>query len=380
MIWEGRLRRLAAMLTVGALLVVSACGDDDDDGTTSAAAADGEEASQAQADLAGFLEPPGAMPDWPAITAEIPEDVVVYYLARGNETSAIIEDGLKSATGLLGWDLESLTVSDTDPTSFNSTMLSAIQAGADAIVMTTADSVMFSEALAAAEDAGIPVAQIGSTEPEAFAGVVDSIAANSDKWGQMMAAAVIADAEAKGETAHVGTVTAAQFAQSDVTLQAFNDHITQYCPDCSTELIDAPVAELFSGQASNSVISALQRNPDINYLFFGFGPTSIGVRGALDSTGFESVRTVGQLPTPTQLQEMKDPGGAVGWLVAPNQFDAYASIDVVLRALTGGDPTIHNDETWPAWILQEDSDFDAATLPELPIDYTETFGALWGVS
>src|SRR5262245_51226278 len=120
MIWEGRVRRLAAMLTAGALLVVSACGDDDDDGTTSAAVANGADASQAQADLAGFLEPPGAMPDWPAVTAEIPEDVVVYYLARGNETSAIIEDGLESATGLLGWDLESLTVSDTDPTSFNS--------------------------------------------------------------------------------------------------------------------------------------------------------------------------------------------------------------------------------------------------------------------
>jgi len=212
---------------------------------------------------------------------------------------------------------------------------------------------------------------------------VDSLAAegpNPDLYGQMLAAAVVADAERAGTTAHVGILTAGTLTWLRPMFDAFDEHLAEYCPDCTSELIDAPMTELATGQASNSIVSALQRNGDLNYVLL-LGPFSAGVRSGLDSNGFEAVKIVGFLPATAQLQEMvARPEGFVGWVVVPNAYDGFASVDAVVRAVTGGDPADHNEELEPLWIVAPGSELDPSTLPELPVDYAEVFGEIWGLS
>lgn len=376
--WTRHRRLRAAIGGLSALaLVAGACGDD-----TSTSSSGAVSDSAAQDDLEGFLVPPDQLPEVPAITGEIPADLSIHLISTGNETDQLIEDAMNEATDLLGWNLEVVTTNRRDPVQANAAVQSALQSGADAIVTPSVDAASIEDGLAEAESAEVPVIQIGSYQPESFAGVVNSLAAdgpNPDVYGQMLAAAVVADAERAGTTANVGILTAGTLTWLTPIFDAFSEHLAAYCPDCTSELIDAPMSELATGQAANSVVSALQRNPDLNYVML-LGPFSAGVRPGLDSNGFEAVKIVGFLPTTAQLQEMvARPEGFVGWVVVPNAYDGFASVDAVVRAVSGDDPAAHNDEQEPLWIVAPDSELDASTLPELPVDYAEVFSQVWGV-
>lgn len=395
------IRRVIAALA-SAALVLSACGSGDDDGSasstmatseTSATAAAGPsttdvseptsqsaDLSKAQSDLERFKAPASELAPLPPITGEIPEGLEVYLIATGNETDRLIGEGMSDAANLLGWSVEVINTDRRDPAQATAAVRSALESGADAIVVPSVQAAAIAEGIAEAEEKGVPIVQIGSSEPDQFTGAVNTITANADLYGQIMAAATAADAEKVGQVAHVGILTSGALTFLAPVFDAFTSQLESYCAGCSTELIDAPVAELASGQASTSIVSALQRNPDLNYVLT-LGNFAAGVRPGLDSNGYESVKIVGYLPTPALLQEMLDsPDGYVGWVVVPNKYDGFAAVDAVLRAETGGDPTVHNEEAEPLWIVGPDSDFDPSALPELPFDYAEAFAALWGVA
>ncbi len=390
-------RRAVAALA-GATLALAACGGDDGDdaaaasttagtgagsttGSTGESTATSEAAaSAAQADLERFKVPATELAPLPTISGEIPAALKVYLIATGNETDRLIGQGMSEAAELLGWSVEVINADRRDPAQATAAVLSALESGADAIVVPSVQAAAIAEGIAEAEEQGVPIVQIGSSEPEAFTGAVNTITANADLYGQIMAAATAADAEQAGEAAHVGILTSGALTFLAPVFDAFTEQLQGYCPDCSTELIDAPVGELASGQASTSIVSALQRNPDLNYVLT-LGNFAAGVRPGLDSNGYESVKIVGYLPTPALLQEMVDsPDGYVGWVVVPNTYDGFTAIDAVLRAKTGGDPTVHNEEAEPLWIVGPDSDIDTSALPELPFDYAQAFAALWGVA
>lgn len=374
-IWARRL--VASLVCAGAVVAASATG------TTASTAppsdtAEGE-AGGAQADLERFTVAPDELASLPPITGEIPEDLTIFLIATGNETDQLIGEGLTEAAELLGWSVEVVNTDRRDPAQATAAVMSALESGADAIVVPSVQAAAIAEGIAAARDQDVPIVQIGSSEPDEFTGVVNAITANADLYGQIMAAATVADAERAGTTAHVGILTSGALTFLAPVFDSFSAQLEQYCPDCTAELIDAPVAQLASGQAANSIVSALQRNSDLNYVLT-LGNFAAGVRPGLDSNGFESVKIVGYLPTPALLQEMVDsPEGYVGWVVVPNRYDGFAAADAVLRAVTGGDPTVHNEAAEPLWILLPDSEFDPSALPELPFDYAEAFAALWGV-
>ena len=394
------MRRVVAPLA-GAALALAACGGDDggsaspttatsqtsatasaDSTTTGAAGTTSEapEASAAQSDLERFKVPASELPPLPSITGEIPDGLEVYLIATGNETDRLIGEGMSDAAKLLGWSVEVINTDRRDPAQATAAVRSALESGADAIVVPSVQAAAIAEGIAEADEQGVPIVQIGSSEPDQFAGAVNAITANADLYGQIMAAATAADAEKAGNVAHVGILTSGALTFLAPVFDAFTSQLESYCADCSTELIDAPVAELASGQASTSIVSALQRNPDLNYVLT-LGNFAAGVRPGLDSNGYESVKIVGYLPTPALLQEMLDsPDGYVGWVVVPNRYDGFNAVDAVLRAKTGGDPTVHNEEAEPLWIVGPDSDIDPSALPELPFDYAQAFAALWGVA
>jgi hypothetical protein len=112
---------------------------------------------------------------------------------------------------------------------------------------------------------------------------------------------------------------------------------------------------------------------------FTVGFLSGGVRQALDGAGIKNVRFIGLVPTPAQLQELKQ-NRDVGWVAYPSRLDAYQAVDAAVRALTGDDPTIHNHEAVAAWLLTAKSQFNPSQFPELPVNYRGAFSRIWRVA
>ncbi len=371
---------VCVVVAVWVATAVLATGASHGDATKAKASASAGKEADAARDLKKFLKRPTKLPDWPAITGTVPRNQTVYFMSGGDPTSDIISQGLKSATNTLGWELRTLVYQPADPSSLNSGILSAIDGGANAVVFTTAPEAALTEAIAAANARNVFLVQIGGdTRPDQSAFLhVDNVHSTASRWAQMLAAATVADAKKKGETANVAVFQTSVLPSLGIINEQYQGELKRYCSKCTSDVIDANVGNVFTGQTSKDAVSALQRDQNLNYLEFTLGFISVGVRPGVNSAGFTDARIVGMLPTPAQLEELKN-GGSSAWVVVPNRLDGWMAIDAVARGLTGGDPKIHNNEVEPAWVLQRNSKFVPSTLPELPIRYSKVFKNLWNV-
>jgi ribose transport system substrate-binding protein len=371
------------MVTGGCLLValgsVAGCGSSDDDaGGGAQAASQTTKGDAIDNELKPFLAPP-KLPEWPALATAPEKALKLAYVGGGSGTAAVTSDALKDAAGALSWKYQRLTVDTSDPGAVDSAMLSAVNAGADVIV-NSAGAESVKNALNVATKAKVPVVQLYA--PDAgLPGFTASIAAtkvSAEAWGKVMGLAVLSDAKRAGKTAHVGLITSSALPNFEPIADAAIATIKRNCAKCTADKIDTPAADLTTGQVGRGVVSFIQRKPQTNYVQFSVGFLSGGVRTALDGAGLKQVKFIGMVPTTAQLKELRD-GKDVGWVAYPNQLDAYLAVDAAARALTGGDPKIHNQEVEPVWLLTDKSEYDEKVTPELPVDYRAHFSKLWKV-
>lgn len=363
-----------ALLLSAAALTLSGCGSTSSPTSPTATSTQ----SAAATDLKQFLKAPTTLPSWPKVTGTIPKDVSVYFISAGNPTAMLISTALTNASQLLGWQYHVLSYQVTNPVTLNSSILLAVNAGAKAVVFTGAHPAEIASAITAAQAHHVALVEIGGATESPQYIEIDNVVPSAAHWGKILAAAVVADAQQKHETAHVLIITSSDAADVNVINADFSSSVTAYCAACTTTTIDASDQDLFTGQASKDVVSGLQRNPNTNYVEFTLGLESVGVRAGLNGAGANSVAITGMIPSPAQLQGMKsDNSGA--WVIIPNQLDGWMAADAIVRYVTGGDSSIHNNEVEPAWVVLPSSTFDASTLPELPISYPSFFGALWGM-
>jgi hypothetical protein len=381
------MKRVREVMVVGGCLVVAlgsmaGCGSSDDDagsgGSQAAAQTTTKAVDATDSQLKPFLTPP-ALPKWPALAKAPDKALKLAYIGGGSGTAAVTSDALKDASDALSWKYQRLTVDTSDPGAIDSAMLSAVNAGADVIV-NSAGAESVKNALGVAAKAKVPVVQLYAPDAglPGFTASIASTKVSAEAWGKVMGLAVLADAEKAGKTAHVGLITSSALPNFEPIADAAIATIKQNCPKCTADKIDTPAADLTTGQVGRGVVSFAQRKPDTNYVQFSVGFLSGGVRTALDGAGLKDIKFIGMVPTTAQLKELRA-GKDVGWVAYPNKLDAYLAVDAAARALTGGDPKIHDQEIEPVWLLTDKSDYDEKVTPELPVDYRAYFSKLWNV-
>lgn len=381
-------RRLLAGLALASLLTLaSGCGSSGSDSTNStksdpAATA----ASSAAKALAPYLRKPENIPDYPPLPKPAPRGKQLVFLqASPQATVALIAQGAQDAARAVGWRYRPIRYDLTNPAAPNSAMLSAINAGADVIVATSVATQQIRQGLQAAKAKHIPVV-IVSPSGNAIApdnGVTAQVAApiptTAPVFGKPLALMIVADAQAHGTVAHVGMVSSPQLA---ALFKPVEDALVatgkQYCPNCTFQHIDVPLQDIQTGNGGKDVVSFLQAHPEVNYLNFDAGLLETGVRAALDKAGLSKVKIFGNVPSSAQVQEMNQ-GGSTGWLLIPQPFNGWLAVDAALRALTGGDPSIHDEEGDPVWAISAKSQVSDDPLPVFPVNYREQFAKLWHV-
>ena len=387
-----RLRRGIAVLLVPVALI-AACGDDDDDssGTTAAGATDGsvsessgsaaELAAAAEERMAQFLEVPTTITVDEPLPSAPESGVSVYWVTPNLQSQQPNTDALEEATDALEWNLTTLQTDSADPQAVPSAMQQALDGGADYIIVSGGSIDVYGEALQAARDAGIPVIDMYSSDE--VGGEQNGIYANIGGTGwideQYRATAdfIIADS---GGDANVLYVDIPDFPILAAAANATNDQFASQCPDCVVDSLDLSVTDLTGGNVASQVVSTLQRDQAIEYVFTSFGDLATGLPEAIAAAGMsDRVRLVTAAPNADQTQGVID-GTVLAVVPNPKAQGSWTAIDAIARLEQGLEIDQEQHTVMPVVIWTQDNvpapadDFAGAE------NFEDQFLELWQVA
>jgi ribose transport system substrate-binding protein len=381
-------RRLGVFVGAGALaLAASATAtattvpDSSEPSASEPATPDSPDAAAAAAGerVAPFLEPAASIGIEAPIEGEVPADVSVYWLEGNIQSILPITSGFEAATDALGWDLTTLSYDVADPQSPGAAMQQAVDGGADYIAVSGQTIDILGPALEAAKAAGIPVIDMYSTDE--VGGEENGIYANigSPEYSRasypLLVDLVISDS---GGDANVLVVNVPDFAILQVASEAITGQFSSQCPDCTVESLDLSIADLTGGGVASAIVSALQSNPDVEYVFVTIGDLATGLPEALASADLSDVKLVGHVPNPEQLQSLAD-GTSFAWIPLPRPESGWAAVDAMVRLAAGQEIDQPSHEVLPIEIWTTENVPTPIEEFEGPEGYQDQFIALWGV-
>ena len=348
-------------------------------GTTAAAeGGDGTAAAQANVDSATDREPAIA----PTIPLTgVPEKKTFGWLECDVPTcAAYITPGITAAVEALGWDLEIIPMKSTDP---GPAVQQAIDAGVDYIASTGLATAQYQPQLEAAKAAGIEVLSCFGTDDPSPEGLAMQCGDESFvlRTGPLMADWMIVDSQG---AANVLIVSIPDFPVLKVQTDAFIERLGENCPDCTYEELNVTLDDLIGGRVPASVVSKVQANSDLNYIFYSFGDLPGGVTPALQSAGlFDQVLQFGQDFSAIDLQEIVD--GTMGaWSADPKGYAGWLMVDAAARLSLGMELEEERNNASLLTVIVDDPAFAQQLLDESGGDWfvpawADQFKALWGV-
>jgi ribose transport system substrate-binding protein len=394
-------KRITAAAIVAAGLLIAACGDDDSEsGTepTPESATAQTTADSTAGSTAGTPAPATGGGDSAAVVAQytqVPTEIVqtealskapdpkkVTFIVCADPSCVVLSDYLKDAVTALGWEFTSLSAPATD---FGSAVQQAIDTQPDFIAGTGTDAAAFQPQYDAMKEAGIPYFTCYATDVPAgeennlYANCYDSSAAQA--YSKVLVDWIINDS-AGAANALVVNLPAFPIlsAQADGAMAAF-----ETCTGCTVKSLDLTLDDLTSGGTANAIISFLQSNPEVNYLYLTYSGFSPGLAEALESAGMsDKVKIAGTQGLQPQMQAIIDGKDAV-WTALPQEYAMWTLADQMAR-VANGEWSSANERTnaVPPFFLV-DSPEAAETLVVLdngwpgPEGFQDAFKALWGV-
>jgi ribose transport system substrate-binding protein len=279
-----------------------------------------------------------------------------------------------AAAKLLGWTVSTLSYAG-DDASLAQTFAQAITDKPDGIILSGEDTADFATALKAADKAGIPVFDGGVADIPTgvsgggLAGV--SLGTNFlTTEGKIAADWII---KASDGNAHVAIVTLPDFKTLVTEDAGFTTELKAQCAKCTVTTINAQITQIGNG-LPQLVVSELQSNPSVNYLFYPYGDMSIGVPAALSAANLK-VSSVASTASTGTYADLKA-GTMVANLTASTQVQGWLEVDVAAHYFATGQPA--SDDIVPIQILDK-SNSSSATLPITPTNYQSQFETAWQV-
>ena len=258
-------------------------------------------------------------------------------------------------------------------------MQQAIDGGADYIAVSGQTTDILGQALDAAKSAGIPVIDLYSTDE--IGGEDNGIYANigsaaySEASYPLLADMVISDSGGQGK---VLVVSVPDFAILNVATDAIKGEFAQGCPDCDVQSLDVSITDAYSGTLPSQIVSALQTDPDIGYVYVTYGDLAAGLPEALSSAGLDNVKLLGHVPNPEQLQSLAD-GTSFAWIPLPRPESGWAAVDAMVRLAVGQDIDQPSHEVLPIEIWTPDNVPTPVAEYQGPAGFEDQFKALWGL-
>lgn len=390
-------KKVHALLVAG-LLLAGACSDDEGedsgastteaegstdgtgDGSTTTEGDDtggeGDQVAEAEARLAEHLAPPTSFADREPLSAPIEPGQELIFLRCSLPVCSSIAASFQDAAEAVGWSVSVIDFSSTDPESVIASFNQAVDAAPDGIAITGVPATAYEEPLQRAKDAGIPVAigavagvEVGGMDGNGIIANVSSVN-NSLAAAAMVADYVIADS---GGEANVAIFTVEDFPIVKAQTDGVAEYIEANCDGCSARIVNQAVADIGT-VVPGAVVSVLQEDPSIDYVYFGFGDLSRGVAPAIADAGFDA-KLVGYGPFNESYQRLID-GEEAAWAGASNRATGWDLVDGFARYFAGDD--LSDDRLQLLQLFTADSP-PSSDDPGIPENFEDLYLELWGV-
>jgi ribose transport system substrate-binding protein len=390
---HSRRRILAAVLSLACVGVAACSSSGGSSSSNSQASAQATTSASTSSNansqaLSSILAPVANEPTSVGVTTPLskpaPKGIKVVGLDDGIVDENLYYQGMAAAANSLGWSFSKQSINDSNPQTVISAATSAINAGAKAVVMVSE--------LQSTIDKILPLAV------QHHAVILDTISSNSAHPGQILAstedhefstqgryviAAILQQANASGQVAHIGETFIPQFATGLVPEEnGAKQVLAQYCPKCTMDRINVSYEDVTNGAYVQDIASYLQTHPDINYLFATNAFFVNGLVPALKQAGIPIPKIVGTEPTAANFSALKT-GAAQEWFYVPQQVLGWVWTDELARYFTGDNYNIWNTTAFdPQWLMTAQNVQQVPNVNDLnpPANYQAQFEKLWGVS
>jgi ribose transport system substrate-binding protein len=365
------------------LLAVAACSSNASSGATSSAsggATSSAEVAAAQKRLAVELKAPSTLPYDKPLSKKPPTGKTAYYLQGNISSEQLLTQPFQEAAAALGWTAKIIPYTYGDPQSQNAALQQAVNQNANYIFLAGIAPDLAGPADKAALAKKIPIVTL-STDVTADPSVNDVYATIDDVTWNVQAATQLSDwaIANSGGDAHLLWVTYPDSTSLNATAPRFQSAFTGNCPTCTYNVLDVSTPDLTGGSVPGLVVSALQRDPKINYIQFAFGGLDMGVSQALKAAGMTSVKMSVVQPDATGMTDFGN--GSINAVYMINQYaSTWQAMDIFARLSIGDAIPTETSTITQIWTKAN----APQSLPSNgnyvnPTDYQDQFKALWHV-
>lgn len=306
---------------------------------------------------------------------EVPTDAKIAYMNCGAPVCAIFYEGMSAAAKTMGVEVVNIkagTAANTVASAFDTAVTGDFQA----VVVTAIPIELWSKQLKELQANEVPVITTGVTGTEPYGVESPQVAEPMDAFmGELMANYAIAEFSPSTNYVYYNVP---ELPFSNLIEEKVKEVLSEKCPECSLRTAKVPVAQL-GNTAPNTVVSDLQANPETEVAILSTEEIGIGLAPALRTAGIE-VKTIGQTPTPPNLEALKK-GEQTSALGVDIAVLSWTLLDQAAREIIG--QPLSGSEAEGISVVQfltpEDITFDPSKgwtgYPEFP----EKFAGLWGV-
>jgi ribose transport system substrate-binding protein len=372
---QARHRNVAIGALAALALLVSGCGGDSDPSSGSEASVNDEQVAAAKERADAMLAEPKELVENEPLSRKPDAGKTIAWLQCSQSSCAVIGDGVAAAGELLGWKVNRFDFSNTDPESVINTVEQAVESDPDAIAISGVPSERYESALASAKEKGIPVIEgavvdeVGGVDGNGIVGLVGGKSAYK-AGAEAVSDWVIADS---GGDANILVVTADDFPIIKFEADTVEAHVAEACDGCKVTRLNQAVTDIGTN-TPNNVVSALQQDPDIDYVYFGFGDLSRGVAPAVSGAGLEA-KIVGLAPVNENFQRLMD-GEEAAWASWATSLIGWGMVDGLARFFNGDSMEPANDKALTFRMYTADSP-PADENPVFPVDYADLYAEMW---
>ncbi|MYI56284.1 MAG: sugar ABC transporter substrate-binding protein [Acidimicrobiia bacterium] len=347
--------------------------------TAARAQADAAEATVGVSDL---LESPTSIGPRTPLSATPESGKTLIWIECPTPGCVLVGNGITDAAAHLGWTVDRIG-HDLTPEGTAGAMAQAVAQNPDAVLISGSVNAFYEDSLATLNERGVPVIDSSSVNEVGGAdngiyGMVQGIP-QTTAYGQVLASWIVADSG--------GNANLLVFNVPDVpVLTGFNAGIggvmAETCANCVVEIVDVSFADLLGGNVPGLVVSALQANPDADYVACGFGDLCIGVTGAIAEAGLaDRVKLTGALPNAGDFAAIAA-GEEAAFVAAPEYMIGWRKVDILAAFFVGDDLTEAQTALLPMQVITPETTGIVRDRGGNYIgvaDYEAQFLARWGL-
>ena len=353
-------------------------------GSSSSAAGGGGGSAQAQSNIEPLLKPPTSINITTPLAKKPPTGKKICIAQSSEPVTLETNKGFADAAAAVGWTV-SVVPEGTGPEDPAKALGQCIDQHPDAIFISGQTLDTMRAQVDRAKAANIPVFQSDSGEPVAKDGSIYVLSLDSFQqtgaWGKMIADYI---ASSGGGSKHTLVVDLSVYPILHAFSEGVVNELKAVSPSTKTTLQDTQISDLIGGKIPSSVVSAIQRNPDIDWVVLCLGDMATGLNAALRGAGQGTkVKIGGESASIANITALKKKDEDV-WTGFAAKIHGWRRIDAAARVFNGESLDPNNNALLPTQLLTQDNvssapiDTDGYYLGVT--DYKAQFQKLWGIS